>query len=261
MYAPLAKALTLTHDLFRCGVPHFRERELIPIRTSAHFIVFDVEKKSPLYTMLEIRPDDETAVPRKDNFTDGFITLPDDLCTTEQDYAEWNRNNPAFPYDKGHSAGSQYRRGNQTEQSDIDTLAGVCPVPPAMNGNVKGPLESAILEQAKLCEHTYVVQGPIWGKGVHGQVLNRGSIGSGQWIPRAFFISALFLRRKRAIAYTWEMNNAHRLEEVLLREISLDRLEELTGLYLWGNVASGKFNESRSEINGDDWWKKGQPNV
>lgn len=233
---------------------------MIPIRTSAHFIVFDVEKKSPLYTMLEIRPDDETAVPRKDNFTDGFITLPDELCTTEEDYAEWNRNNPGFPYDKGHSAGSQYRRGNQTEQSDIDTLAGVCPEAPAMNRNVKGPLESAILEQAKLCEHTYVVQGPIWGDYPLPDVW-QDRLPGGQWIPDGFFISALFLRRKKAIAYAWAMRNEQELSNVHLREISLNRLEELTGLYLWSSVASGEFNQKRNLINGDDWWKKGQPNV
>jgi DNA/RNA endonuclease G (NUC1) len=256
MYEPIAKALTLADDLFRCGVPHFRERRLIPIRTSAHFIVFDVEKKSPLYTMLKVCPDDETVVKRKDNFTDGFITLPDELCTTESDYAQWNRENPNYPYDKGHSAGSQYRRGNQTEQSDIDALAGVCPEAPAMNRNIKGPLESAILERSKQCEHTYVVQGPVWGADDDADPLP-----GGQWIPGKFFVSALFIQRKKSLAYVWTMNNLHDKDYVNLHEVSLDSLEEQTGLYLWSNVASDKFNERRDEINGDDWWKKGQPNV
>jgi DNA/RNA endonuclease G (NUC1) len=256
MYEPLAKALTLTHDLFRCGVPHFKERKLIPIRTSAHLIVFDVEKKSPLYTMLEVRPDDTTTVDRKDNFTDGFISLPDELCTTEADYAQWNRENPNYPYDKGHSAGSQYRRGNQTEQSDIDTLAGVCPETPAMNRNVKGPLESAILAKSKQCEHTYIVQGPVWGD-TDGEELLPG----GQWVPFAMFVSALFLRRKKVLSYAWIMNNEDHISSVNLREVSLDEIEERTGLHLWGNVASDKFNERRDSINNDDWWMKGQPNV
>jgi len=221
--------------------------------------VFDVDKKSPLYTMLEVRPGDTTDVDRKDNFTDGFISLPDELCTTEEDYAQWNRENPNCPYDKGHSAGSQYRRGNQTEQSDIDTLAGVCPEALAMNRNVKGPLESAILEMAKKCEHTYIVQGPVWGRSDDGQVLAEGTIGGGQWIPGAVFISVLFLRRKKTLAYAWVMNNEHMMECVCLREVSLDKIEEMTGLHLWGNVASDKFNERRDKTNDDDWWKKGQP--
>ena len=53
MHEIAAKALTLAHPTFRCGVPHFRERRLIPLRTTAHLIVFDAKRISPLYTMLE----------------------------------------------------------------------------------------------------------------------------------------------------------------------------------------------------------------
>ena len=83
MHEITAKALTLAHETLRCGVPHFRERRLIPIRTSAHLIVFDVAKISPLYTMLEVQPIDETSVDRHDNFSSGDISLPAELSTTE----------------------------------------------------------------------------------------------------------------------------------------------------------------------------------
>ena len=87
MHDVAAKALTLAHDTFRCGVPHFRERPLIPIRTSAHLIVFDAAKASVLYTMLKVQPTYETNVGRQDNFSSGDVTLPDELCTTEKHYA------------------------------------------------------------------------------------------------------------------------------------------------------------------------------
>ena len=125
MHELAARALTLAHDTFRCGVPHFRERRLIPIRTSAHLIVFDVAKISPLYTMLEVQPTDETIVKREDNFSSGDITLPNELSTTETHYSNWNKAHPEFLVVKGHSAGSQYRRADVVEQSDVDTLAGV----------------------------------------------------------------------------------------------------------------------------------------
>ena len=57
------------------------------------------------------------------------------------------------------------------------------------------------------------------------------------------------------------MNNEDHISSVNLREVSLDEIEERTGLHLWGNVASDKFNERRDSINNDDWWMKGQPNV
>ena len=116
MHELAARALTLAHETLRCGVPHFREHRFIPIRTSAHLIVFDPRRISPLYTMLEVVPTDETVVDRKDNFSSGDITLPDELCTTEKHYENWNKANPSFPVDKGHSAGSQYRRGDVVEQ-------------------------------------------------------------------------------------------------------------------------------------------------
>jgi DNA/RNA endonuclease G (NUC1) len=247
--------LTLAHDTFRCGVPHFRERRLIPIRTSAHLIVFDAEKISPLYTMLEVRPTDETKVGRDDNFSGGDVTLPDELCTTEKHYANWNKANPNFQIDKGHSAGSQYRRRNVVEQSDIDTLAGVTPEASTTNRNCKGPLESAILAKAKEHTHTYLVQGPVW----YGSTPSHGKLGNGQWIPDALFISALFLHRKTVRSWAWLMQNAATIEGSNLHEITLDEVERLTGLYLWGNVGANQFNRRRSELSGGDWWMAGQP--
>ena len=215
MHEIAARALTLAHDTFRCGVPHFRERRLIPIRTSAHLIVFDAEKISPLYTMLEVDPteagkNNASKVGRLDNFSSGDVSLPDELSTTEKDYANWNRKekrkpkNKQFLVDKGHSAGSQYRRDDIVEQSDVDTLAGVTPEASKTNRNVKGPLESAILEHAKKQTHTYLVQGPVW----YGTEPMHGKLGNGQWIPDALFISAMYLHRKQARSWTWLMENS-----------------------------------------------------
>ena len=259
MHEITARALTLAHESFRCGVPHFRERRLIPIRTSAHLIVFDAEKISPLYTMLEVQPTGETNVDRKDNFSSGDVSLPDELSTTEKHYANWNKKNPKFPVDKGHSAGSQYRRGDVVEQSDVDTLAGVTPEASKTNRNCKGPLESAILEYAKKQTHSYLVQGPVW----YGREPIHGKLENVQWIPDALFISAMFLHRKTAKSWTWLMENSQRIYGrggANLHEISLDELEELTGLYLWSNIRTNKFKEARHKLNsGKKWWMNGQP--
>jgi DNA/RNA endonuclease G (NUC1) len=217
--------------------------------------VFDAEKISPLYTMLEVQPTDETNVGRKDNFSSGDVTLPDELCTTEKHYANWNRAHPDFPVDKGHSAGSQYRRGDVVEQSDIDTLAGVTPEASKTNRNCKGPLESAILAYAKNHTHTYLVQGPVW----YGTAPVHGKLENGQWIPDALFISAMFLHRKLVRSWTWVMENAQTVEDANLHEVTLDEVEQLTGLYLWGNVSADQFNKRRNKLRGDDWWKAGQP--
>ncbi len=255
MHELAAKALTLAHPTLRCGVPHIREKRYIPIRTSAHLIVFDPEKISPLYTMLEAAPTDLNETPRKDNFTSGDLSLPDELCTTEKHYANWNKKNPSFPVDKGHSAGSQYRRSDVVKQSDIDTLAGVTPEASKTNRNVKGPLESAILAHAKKQTHTYLVQGPVW----YGKEPIHGKLENGQWIPDALFIAALFLHRKSVKSWTWLMENATTIKGANLREITLNELERLTDLYLWGNVRARKFDASRHKLNsGVKWWMDGQ---
>ncbi|MDH3743514.1 MAG: hypothetical protein OES47_00260 [Acidobacteriota bacterium] len=131
--------------------------------------MFDAAKISPLYTMLEVQPTDETVVKREDNFSSGDISLPGELSTTEKHYANWNKKHSDFPVDKGHSAGSQYRRGDVVEQSDIDTLAGVTPEASKTNQNVKGPLESAILAHAKKTPT------PTWCKGRFGTGSNRST--------------------------------------------------------------------------------------
>ena len=261
MHSITAKALTLSHETFRCGVPHFRERPLIPIRTSAHLIVFDAAKISPLYTMLEVSPTDETSIGREDNFSSGDVTLSDELCTTEKHYANWNKKekrkpaNKQFLVDKGHSAGSQYRRGDVVVQSDIDTLAGVTPEASKTNRNVKGPLESAILDYGKKHTHTYLVQGPVW----YGKEPIHGKLENGQWIPDALFISAMFLVKKSAKSWTWLMENSPTIKGANLREITLDELEGLTDLYLWSNVGAGDFEKRRNRKRGGTWWMAGQP--
>ena len=226
--------------------------------------MFDVEKISPLYTMLEVQAtvEDLKKVPRKDNFYSGDVSLPDELCTTEKHYENWNKKHrDTFPVDKGHSAGSQYRRRDLTEQSDIDTLAGVTPEASATNRNCKGPLETAILNRAVEQTHTYLVQGPVWRE----DEPKYGKLENGQWIPDALFISALFWDNKTVKSWTWLMENAKSVlptpEDPFganLREITLDRLEKLTGLYLWGNVQSGKFKNRRDKLSGGDWWMEGQ---
>ncbi|NKB78230.1 MAG: hypothetical protein GKR96_14650 [Gammaproteobacteria bacterium] len=44
-----------------------------------------------------------------------------------------------------------------------------------------------------------------------------------------------------------------------LREITLDGLEKLTDLYLWGNVGASNFQNRRNKLNGGTWWQEGQP--
>jgi DNA/RNA endonuclease G (NUC1) len=254
MHELAARALSLAHETFRCGVPHFRERRIIPIRTSAHLIIFDAARISPLYTMLEVNPTDVTDVKREDNFSSGDISLPDELSTTEKHYSNWNKAHPEFPVDKGHSAGSQYRRGDVVEQSDVDTLAGVTPEASKTNRNVKGPLESAILAQAKKKTHTYLVQGPVW----YGLEPINGKLENGQWIPDALFISAMFLHNKTAKSWTFLMENSKTIKGANLREIKLNDLERLTGLYVWGNVRINDFKKRRDKLSRGTWWLAGQ---
>ena len=267
MHEIAARALSLAHETLRCGVPHFRERRLIPIRTSAHLIVFDPEKISPLYTMLEVDPTEASKditdkVKRLDNFSSGDFSLPNELSTTEKHYKNWNRKEKRkkpedqFLVDKGHSAGSQYRRNDVVEQSDVDTLAGVTPEASATNQNCKGPLETAILGYAKTQTHTYLVQGPVW----YGIEPIHGKLGNGQWIPDALFISSMFLHKKTARSWTWLMENSTTIKGANLREITLNQIEQLTGLYLWGNVRTARFKERRNKLNrGKKWWLEGQP--
>ena len=86
-----------------------------------------------------------------------------------------------------------------------------------------------------------------------------GKLENGQWIPDALFISALFMHRKTVRSWTWLMNNEKTVRKVDLREITLDHLEQLTGLYLWGNVRVSNFKKRRKKLSGGTWWLAGQP--
>ena len=256
MYESLAKVLTFTHEAFRFGVPHFPARNIIPIRTSAHFIAFDADRISPLYTMTGVTPgSSETNVSREDNFASGEFTLPDELCTTEGDYRAWNKEHPEFPVDKGHSLGSQFARSDDQVQSDVDTLAGVTPESSPVNRHIKGPLESAIKAYSLRQTHSVLVQGPLW----HGPAPIHGHLRNGQWIPDAMWITACFTFRKKIRAYAWVMQNTADRQDASLCELPVRVLENQTGLVFWSNVGSSKFQRSLELTSGETWWKAGQP--
>ena len=82
-----------------------------------------------------------------------------------------------------------------------------------------------------------------------------GKLPGGQWIPSAFFISALFMCKKSCDAYCWTMGNS---DTTKVTQASLSWLEQHSGLCLWDNVAAGDFKKKRDQIHNDDWWKKGQ---
>ena len=62
--------------LFRFGLPHEARRKVIPIRTAAHFIAFEVETVGPLFTMHRISEATEgKAVERDDDFISEFTLI------------------------------------------------------------------------------------------------------------------------------------------------------------------------------------------
>lgn len=238
------------HPLFRYGVPRPRER-FIPIPTDAHLIVFDAARVGPAFTMHRITPSNSVkSVDRDDDFI-SELTLPDNLQTTNADYAAWNRDHPDDPMDKGHQTGSQVRRSDRLVQHDVDSLAGCCPETPPLNRVVKRDLESAIVKVAEEMIDVRCVQGPIW----YGDA-PRGKLNSGQWIPDAVFISCLMRpSNTRIIATSWVMQNLQSTTEVGLSEVCLDELESLTGLVLWDQIRMSSFDRQRSKIHNSDWWR------
>jgi hypothetical protein len=64
----------------------------------------------------------------------------------------------------------------------------------------------------------------------------------------------MFLRKKTAKSWTWVMENSKTTKGTKLRQITLDELEQLTDLYLWGNVGANNFAKLRR----GSWWRAGQ---
>jgi len=266
MHEAFAKLATFwPGGLFSAGIPHFIERNIIPVPTSAHFIAFDADRIAPVYAIRQIHGDSgEVNVGRKDNFTDGDWRLPDELCTTEADYAETNRNfrdlgcdMKLWTLDKGHVDGSQFARDDDSSQSDIDTLAGIQPEFAQVNRNIKGPLESAIKKRVSEKPWTQVIY--CAGGGWWSQEPRHGKLVNGQWIPDYLWISTFWRHKKTVEAYSWTMNNVQDRVDADLSEVTTNELEKRTGLALWRNVRASKFVKNRDRLNNKDWWKAGQP--
>lgn len=234
----------LAHPLFRFGIPH-ETKTLIPIPTNSHFIQFDTSTVSPRFCMARLMPGTEDKnVGRDDDFVSEF-TLPPELRTKSSDYAAWNKENPENPMDQGHVIGSQMRRSDRQLQHDIDSLAGVIPESPALNRFVKNPLECKIVEKAQECIDCYYVAGPSYLGGDYGMLR------SGQLVPTGSWIACLFRTSTKVEVYVWMMDNVQDRDAVNLRTISLEDLEEITGLHVFG----GLQGIDRSKVDDKDWWK------
>lgn len=237
--------------LFRFGIPHERPSRYRPIRTNSHFIMFDERRRSPRYTMQCLYPDAETFVVRTDSFFPE-LTLPHEMRTYRAHYETWNREHPDNPMDVGHQTADQYRRGSMLETIDVDNLCGCCPETPPLNRNVKRNIEQKIMSEiGRIGEEAadwrkwlqcFVVQGPYWHDPTRPEI---GVLESGQWIPDGLFIATLWRSRSRVFSSNVVMTNAAKLEDVQPQQVSLEHLEQLTGLVLWSEVHDRTMNRNQ----------------
>lgn len=163
-----------------------------------------------------------------------------DGCASPDDY----RNSG---YDKGHLCPAADQKWSAAAMSDCFVMANMAPQEHALNAGAWKTLEEKERLWAERDSAIVIVAGPIYAKN------DRKKIGSGVRVPSAFFkvLLAPYIEEPRAIGFVYP--NMRAPGNMADYSMSVDKVEELTGLDFFSNLPDDLENRLESHASFNDW--------
>lgn len=247
----------LRNDLEANGLPELREGEKL-IKHSAMYLVYSEEHEQAAWVAHVILPDVLTGkVSRTNDFRtdplvetgtteeiDFFLTKTLDDGSTEYD---------GFGFDRGHLAPSADFRWSQTALSESYFYSNMSPQRPDFNRGIWASVEGKIRGYLNNNPNVqlYVVTGPVLKPGlpVVERSVNKPSI------PDQYFKVVMDLENQRGIAFL--LNNEKGNDPVSSYAVTIDKIEELTGIDFFHNVPDVIEEGLESAFEPEKWLPKG----
>jgi endonuclease G len=251
------KLVMLRTDLEANGLPQVKEGEKL-IKHSAMYLVYSEEHEQAAWVAHVILPDVLTGkVSRTNDFrTDPLVlsgsTDEEDffLTTTQED---GSKDYDGFGFDRGHLAPSADFRWSQTALSESYFYSNMSPQRPDFNRGIWAEVEGKIrgyLNNYPTVQ-LYVVTGPVLKPGlpVVERSINKPSI------PEQYFKVVMDLDNQRGIAFL--LKNEKALDPVSSYAVTIDQIEELTGIDFYHDVPDVIEEGLESSLDLEKWLPKG----
>lgn len=175
--------------------------------------------------------------PRRDKFWQDFTLAG---CSSPEDYRRSG-------YDKGHLCPAADQKWSASAMSDCFVMANMAPQDHALNAGAWKTLEEKERIWAQRDSALIIVAGPIYKEN------DKTTIGNGVRVPSAFFkvLLAPYLDQPRAIGFIYP--NMRAPGNMADYSMSVDKVEEITGLDFFSSLPDEIENEIEQKANFNTW--------
>lgn len=209
------------------------------IRHKAYILSYNASRKIPNWVGYELLGNRTRG---KISRTNRFI--PDPLVkgksATAADYT-------GSGYDRGHMAAAADMAWNKQAMTESFYTSNICPQKPVLNRGMWKTLEEQVREWAVADSAIVVVTGPIVGSSTETIGKNRVAV------PQSFFKVILSPYGKKVKAIGFILGNKEENKRLRDYAVTVDRIEELTGLDFFSSLPEGLETQAEANVNLKDW--------
>lgn len=150
-------------------------------------------------------------------------------------------------YDRGHLAPAKIMSYNKTSMSESFYMSNVSPQVPGFNRGIWKKLEGKVRYWAEMNDSLYVVTGPILSRPI--DIIGDNDV----TVPRSFYKALLGFKNGKVKGIAFIMPNQKSTKSIYSFAVSIDEVEEITGIDFYYNLDSKIQNEVEANANIKLW--------
>lgn len=213
----------------------------IIITHQAFTLCYNPETRIPVWVAYELTADETKGEAGRDNATFRKDPAYKGVQAMREDYS-------GSGWTKGHMACAGDFHWDTSAMDETFYLTNICPQSEELNGGDWNYLEKRVRSWARQMGSVWVVSGPIVGEGKYGKIGERGVT-----VPDAFFKAVLACRDGKYQSIAFVMGNDNARYYLADCSMSVNELENITGLDLFPALPDNIEESVESQYNRRDW--------
>lgn len=212
-----------------------RKRNEIRLKRTAFTLSYNNDYKTPNWVAWELTRDETKGTESRKSKFEPDPNLPEPRVE-HSDYTNSG-------YDRGHMAPAADMKWSEKAMEESFYMSNICPQNRKLNRDDWGDLEEKCREWAKKYGRVYIACGPIYDKASPKRI-GRHKVA----VPDRFFKVVLIYNRKAPIAMGFLFENKARHQHLRNYMVSVDQIEETTGLDFFSKLPDDVENRIESIV-------------
>ena len=205
------------------------------IQRTGYTLSYDDKNRTPQWVAWELTKEETRG---NEERNDEFLPDPQVIGTQVVTY-DYSRSG----YDRGHMAPAGDMKWDRQAMQESFYMSNICPQDHNLNKGDWNDLEIKTREWARRFGKVYIACGPIYQKGKNIQYIGDNRVA----VPHSFFKAILFYRKNKPIALGFHFQNQPGHRPLQNYIVSIDSLEELTGMDFFSALPDEQENETESK--------------